>query len=168
MLEFYGASPTTLVPDNLRVGVTRADRHEPELQRAYEETAAHFSIGVIPARPFRMLHKTPAAIVATIDELLDTHSEVEITAILNKRAPHLPPNPVHARSRCLATPHLQAQEPPTSVAGARVRDHRTTSTPVRGLAKYDQVLAQRSPAASQTPWRWKPLPIRTAREYRPA
>jgi hypothetical protein len=32
-----------------------------------------------------MLRKTPAAIVSTIDELLDTHSEVEITAILNER-----------------------------------------------------------------------------------
>jgi hypothetical protein len=31
------------------------------------------------------LRKTPAAIVSTIDELLDTHSEVEITAILNER-----------------------------------------------------------------------------------
>lgn len=35
--------------------------------------------------PAWMLRKTPAAIVSTIDELLDTHSEVEITAILNER-----------------------------------------------------------------------------------
>jgi transposase len=53
MLEYYGASPTILVPDNLRVGVTKADRYEPELQRSYEEMAAHFGIAVIPARPFR-------------------------------------------------------------------------------------------------------------------
>jgi DNA invertase Pin-like site-specific DNA recombinase len=35
--------------------------------------------------PAWMLRKTPAAIVSAIDELLDTHSEVEITAILNER-----------------------------------------------------------------------------------
>jgi hypothetical protein len=35
--------------------------------------------------PAWMLRKTPAAIVSMIDELLDTHSEAEITAILNER-----------------------------------------------------------------------------------
>lgn len=53
MLEFYGAVPAILVPDNLRVGVTRADRYEPELQRSYEELASHFGMTVIPARPYR-------------------------------------------------------------------------------------------------------------------
>jgi hypothetical protein len=53
MLTFYGHAPTILVPDNPRVGVTKADRYEPELQRSYEEMAAHYSIAVIPARPYR-------------------------------------------------------------------------------------------------------------------
>ncbi len=35
--------------------------------------------------PAWMLRKTPATIVSMIDELLDTHSEGEITAILNER-----------------------------------------------------------------------------------
>ena len=35
--------------------------------------------------PAWMIRKTPAAIVSMIDELLETHSEVEITAILNER-----------------------------------------------------------------------------------
>lgn len=61
MLEFYGAAPTILVPDNPRVGVTKADRYEPELQRSYEEMAAHFSIAVIPARPFRPRDKAYAS-----------------------------------------------------------------------------------------------------------
>ena len=52
-LEFYGAAPTIIVPDNPKVGVTRADRYEPELQRSYEEMAAHYRCVVIPARPFR-------------------------------------------------------------------------------------------------------------------
>jgi transposase len=52
-LEFYGAAPTIIVPDNPKVGVTRADRYEPELQRSYEEMAAHYRCVVIPARPYR-------------------------------------------------------------------------------------------------------------------
>jgi transposase len=60
MLTFYGHAPTILVPDNLRVGVTKADRYEPELQRSYEEMAAHFGIVVIPARPYRPRDKPRA------------------------------------------------------------------------------------------------------------
>ena len=60
MLSFYGAAPTILVPDNPRVGVTKADRYEPELQRSYEEMAAHFGIAVIPARPHRPRDKPRA------------------------------------------------------------------------------------------------------------
>jgi transposase len=48
-LEYYGASPTIFVPDNAKVGVTRADRYEPELQRSYEELAAHYQVVIIPA-----------------------------------------------------------------------------------------------------------------------
>jgi len=57
-LEFYGAAPTILVPDNPKVGVTRADRYEPELQRSYEELAAHYRAVVIPARPYRPKDKS--------------------------------------------------------------------------------------------------------------
>ncbi len=57
-LEFYGAAPTIIVPDNLKVGVTRADRYEPELQRSYEEMAAHYRCVVIPARPYRPKDKS--------------------------------------------------------------------------------------------------------------
>src|SRR5688572_23802307 len=60
MLTFYGAAPTILVPDNPRVGVTKADRYEPELQRSYEEMAAHYAIAIIPARPFRPRDKPRA------------------------------------------------------------------------------------------------------------
>jgi transposase len=52
-LEFYGAAPTILVPDNPKVGVTKADRYEPDLQRSYEELAGHYRCVVIPARPYR-------------------------------------------------------------------------------------------------------------------
>ncbi len=66
MLEYYGASPTILVPDNPRVGVTKADRYEPELQRSYEEMAAHFGIAVIPARPYRPRDKPKAELTVLL------------------------------------------------------------------------------------------------------
>jgi transposase len=59
-LEYCGAAPTIFVPDNPRVGVTRADRYEPELQRSYEELAAHYHAVVIPARPYRPKDKSRA------------------------------------------------------------------------------------------------------------
>jgi transposase len=66
MLQFYGFAPTILVPDNLRVGVTKADRYEPELQRSYEEMASHFGIAVIPARPFRPRDKPRAELTVLL------------------------------------------------------------------------------------------------------
>src|SRR6185312_7197362 len=57
-LEYYGAAPTIFVPDNPKVGVTRADRYEPQLQRSYDELAAHYRAVVIPARPFRPKDKS--------------------------------------------------------------------------------------------------------------
>jgi transposase len=57
-MEFYGAAPTILVPDNPKVGVTRADRYEPQLQRSYEELAGHYRAVIIPARPYRPKDKS--------------------------------------------------------------------------------------------------------------
>ena len=48
--EFIGGTAEILVPDNLKSGVTRACRYEPDLNRTYEEMAAHYGVAVIPAR----------------------------------------------------------------------------------------------------------------------
>ena len=45
--EFVGGTPEILVPDNLKSGVTRACRYEPDLNRTYEEMATHYSVAVI-------------------------------------------------------------------------------------------------------------------------
>jgi transposase len=54
------------VPDNLRVGVTRADRYEPDLQRSYEELAAHYQAVIIPARPYRPKDKSRAELTVLL------------------------------------------------------------------------------------------------------
>jgi transposase len=50
LFEFLGGVPEIVVPDNLKSGVTRACRYEPDLNRTYEEMAAHYGVAVIPAR----------------------------------------------------------------------------------------------------------------------
>ncbi|MDT0201718.1 hypothetical protein [Nocardioides sp. AE5] len=41
------------MPDNLRTGVSRADRYEPALNPAYAQLAEHYGTAVIPARVTR-------------------------------------------------------------------------------------------------------------------
>ena len=49
--EFFGAAPAIVVCDNLRSGVTKANRYEPDVNATYQEMAAHYGLAVIPTRP---------------------------------------------------------------------------------------------------------------------
>lgn len=51
MFEFFRGVPKMQVTDNLKAGVSRSSRYEPELNPAYEEMARHYGTAVIPARP---------------------------------------------------------------------------------------------------------------------
>lgn len=48
--EAFGGTTQIVVPDNPRVGVTRACRYEPELNPTYCDLAEHYGVAVIPAR----------------------------------------------------------------------------------------------------------------------
>lgn len=48
--EFGGGVPELVIPDNLRSGVTRACRYEPELNPTYQDLAMHYGVAVMPAR----------------------------------------------------------------------------------------------------------------------
>ncbi len=50
---FFGGCPKIVVPDNLRSGVTKAHRYEPEINATYLEMAAHYGVSIIPARPYK-------------------------------------------------------------------------------------------------------------------
>lgn len=50
-LEYFGGVPEYIVPDNLRSGVTRACRYEPDINPTYQEMAAYYGTAVVPARP---------------------------------------------------------------------------------------------------------------------
>ncbi len=51
--EYFGGVSQVWVPDNPKVGVTRADKYEPELNPTYADLARHYEAVVVPARPRR-------------------------------------------------------------------------------------------------------------------
>jgi transposase len=53
MFRFYGAAPRLLVPDNLKSGINKASFYDPEVNRSYAAMAAHYRVGILPARPKR-------------------------------------------------------------------------------------------------------------------
>jgi transposase len=48
--EFGGGVTELVIPDNLRSGVSRACRYEPELNPTYQDLAVHYGVAVMPAR----------------------------------------------------------------------------------------------------------------------
>jgi transposase len=50
MAEFFSGSSEIWVPDNLKSGITKPCRYEPDVNRTYQELAAHYQAVVIPAR----------------------------------------------------------------------------------------------------------------------
>jgi len=49
--EYFGCAPRVLVPDNLKSGVSKACRYEPDLNPTYADMAEHYGCAVLPARP---------------------------------------------------------------------------------------------------------------------
>lgn len=48
--QFIGGVSEVVVPDNLRSGVSKACRYEPDLNPSYAELAEHYGVAVVPAR----------------------------------------------------------------------------------------------------------------------
>jgi len=48
--NFFGGVPEVIVPDNLKSGVTKACRYEPDLNPTYHDLACHYQTVVLPAR----------------------------------------------------------------------------------------------------------------------
>ena len=51
MFRFLGGVPRLLIPDNLKSGVVKASFYDPEINRSYGAMAAHYDVGIVPARP---------------------------------------------------------------------------------------------------------------------
>lgn len=66
--EYLGGTPAAVVPDQLKSGVTHADRYEPGLQRSYQEMAQHYQVAIIPARPAHPKDKAKVEVAVQIAE----------------------------------------------------------------------------------------------------
>jgi transposase len=51
--EYVGGTPAMVVPDNLKSGVSRVCRYDPDLNPSYQQLAAHYQLAVVPARPYK-------------------------------------------------------------------------------------------------------------------
>jgi transposase len=52
-LEHWGGVPLLVVPDNTRTGVSKSCRYDPDVNPTYQNFAAHYGFGVLPARPYK-------------------------------------------------------------------------------------------------------------------
>lgn len=60
--EYFQGVPELLVPDNLKSGVTKTHRYEPDLNPTYQDMAQHYGVAVIPARVRRPKDKSKAEV----------------------------------------------------------------------------------------------------------
>jgi transposase len=58
--RYLGGVPEIVVPDNLRAGVSRAHRYEPDINPTYQDMATHYGVAVVPARVRRPRDKAKA------------------------------------------------------------------------------------------------------------
>lgn len=49
---YLGGVPVVIIPDNLKSGVTKAHRYDPQANRSYEEMAQHYGVSIMPARSY--------------------------------------------------------------------------------------------------------------------
>ena len=66
--NYFGGAPRVLVPDNLKSGVSKANRYEPVINATYADMAAHHGCVVIPARPRKPRDKAKVEVGVLIVE----------------------------------------------------------------------------------------------------
>ncbi|HEX5635737.1 MAG TPA: IS21 family transposase, partial [Gammaproteobacteria bacterium] len=66
--DFFGGVPAMVVPDNLKSGVTKACRYDPDINPAYNQLAAHYGTAIVPARPRKPQDKAKAEVGVQIIE----------------------------------------------------------------------------------------------------
>jgi transposase len=68
MLEFFGGVPALLVPDNLKSGIHKACRYEPDVNPTYMQFVEHYGTAVLPARPYKPKDKAKVEVGVQIVE----------------------------------------------------------------------------------------------------
>jgi transposase len=67
-LTFFGGVPQIIVPDNLKSGVNKPCRFDPEINSTYNDLAQHYGTAVIPARVRKPKDKAKAEVAVQIVE----------------------------------------------------------------------------------------------------
>lgn len=68
MFEFFGGITEMVVPDNLKSGVNKACRYDPDLNPSYQQLGAHYGVTILPARPYKPQDKAKAEVGVLIVE----------------------------------------------------------------------------------------------------
>lgn len=66
--EFIGGVPSLLVPDNLKSGIKKACRYEPDVNLTYTDMITHYGTAVLPARPRKPKDKAKVEVGVQIIE----------------------------------------------------------------------------------------------------
>ena len=67
-LDFIGGVPRLIVPDNLKSGVTKACRYDPDLNPSYAQLGAYYGVAILPAHPRKPQDKAKAEVGVQIIE----------------------------------------------------------------------------------------------------
>ena len=65
---YFGGVPEVVVPDNLRAGVSKAHRYEPDINPTYQDLATHYGVAIVPARVRRPRDKAKAEVGVQVVE----------------------------------------------------------------------------------------------------
>ena len=66
--QFIAGVTEVVVPDNLRAGVSKAHRYEPDINPTYQDMAAHYNVAVVPARVRRPRDKAKVEVAVQVVE----------------------------------------------------------------------------------------------------
>ncbi|MBT4668726.1 MAG: IS21 family transposase [Candidatus Ruthia sp.] len=66
--EYIQGVPEMVVPDNLKSGVSKACRYDPDINPSYQQLAAHYGVALVPARPLKPKDKAKAEVGVQIIE----------------------------------------------------------------------------------------------------
>lgn len=118
-LEYFQGVPQLIVPDNPRTGVDRACRYEPDLNRTYQEMATHYSVAVMPARPYKPRDKAKVENAVLVAERWIIaalrhrrfHSLAELNEAIAELLEKLNQRPFRKREGCRASLFAKVDRP---------------------------------------------------------
>ena len=90
--KFLGGVTEIIIPDNIKTGVTKSCRYEPDLNPTYQDIASHYGCAVIPARREKPKDKThiesliPAGIYS-LNKLSENHVTSQVSSGIPAASP---------------------------------------------------------------------------------